>query len=289
MKFYVSYLIIILIILVSCSRQTLKVQNNFTPPNDNLTGFNVKSIAVLPFQNLTKVKNINHLARISFYGHLSIRAFKDVELRDVDNALNLLNLKNLSINDKTDIKKLGKFLNADYLVFGKVNTNEKIYAAVYSLNSVEIEINIVDVSSGKIVWNDLIISKQHEGGMPTSIISLPFVSLSTVMNMNKDITFTLIEDACRLLAYRIPTDLIFYKNNEKNIFLQVGAFLSQERAYRLMSNLINYGFDAFIKNSIVKEKIYYKVLVGPFERINEAGKVTKDIKEKTGLNVLIIK
>ncbi len=276
----------ILFFIVACSR--VINEGNFLPPSENISINKAKTIAVLPFKNFTKNKELAKLVRISFYSHLSVRAFKDVELSLIDFVINKLHIKNIDISNKNQIKKLGKALHTDYLVYGEVIAHNKVFAAIYSLNSIEIGIKIVDTKTCKIVWNDRILSKQHEGGLPTSILSIPFISASTTMNMDKSVTITLIEDSCRILAYRIPSSLISIKYSKKRFVVQAGAFLSKNSAVSLLNKIRNLSFPCFIDTFYSdKSIIWYKVILGPFESLDEAQAISEKINKKLKINTII--
>ncbi len=278
-KLYLSFLLFFL--LISCSR--LVKNSSFLPPSDNFSPNRVKTIAVLPFTNLTTNKDLAKLVRISFYSHLTVRAFKDIELSTVDFILKRLKIKNLDINNKAQIKKIGNALKTDYLVYGKVVSNEKVFAAIYSLNSIEIDIQIVDTKKCNVVWHDRIIAKQHEGGVPTSILSIPFISASTTMNMEKSVTITLIEDSCRVLAYRIPGSLISKKKLKTNYIVQAGAFLLKEKAVNILKKIRDLGIPCYIN----KFHQWHRVILGPFESVNEAENVREKIDNSLKIHSII--
>ena len=277
----------------SCMKKS-SIKNCYIPPNDTFTRLNTKTIAVLPFKNYTQNKEITKLVQISFYSHLSVRAFRDIELVEVNALLKKLHITTPDINDKNLIKKIAKILGADYLVFGTINSNTKVYAGIYSLNSLEIGIKIIDTKTLKVVWKDTINTKRHEGEIPTSIISLPFISYSTTINLSKDTTYNLIQNVCRLLAYRIPSELIYKntsnqanntKNNVNKYLIQAGAFFSKVRAIKFSNKIKSNGLNSFVKS----ENEFYKVFIGPFSSYNEALKIKKYVEKKFKILTIIKK
>ena len=272
------------LLLLSCSRNYNK---ELLPPRENIPPVNAKTIAVLPFENNTDNKALSSLVRNSFYSHLAIRAFNDVELAVVDKTLHGLGIKKVEDNDTSIIKKLGKLLGADYLVFGRVNANKKIYLALYSLNSIEAEINIVDSETCKSVWIDNIIFEKHDGGLPTSFLSIPFISFSSGMNVKDDTTFMLVENACRLLAYRIPTKIIGNGNNRRKYFLQAGAFINNDKAVLLFKKLSANGYKVFLKHLKIKGAEWSKVLLGPFDSREEANRIKADLYERFKIKTIL--
>ena len=289
MKKFFSVLIFFLIIM-SCNKRYGK--DFFPPPEDKFTQ-NSKTIAVLPFRNFTKQKDLASIIRNSFYSHLTVRAFKDIELSRIDNTLKNLGIVIVGENDNQTIALLRKKLMADYLVFGSAKANNKIYLGLYSLNSIEVEIKIVDTKTFETVWYDSVISKKHDGGIPTSIFDIPFISFSSSMNIRDTATIDLVESTCRTLTYRIPSYLIENKTttNKYNTkyFLQVSSFLDKNKSLALLKKLRNMELPVFIKTFKDKGNLWHRVLLGPFESLQETNILKNKIKETLKINPIIKK
>ncbi len=286
-KIFVIFLLFFFI--SSCNKRYGK--EFFPPPEDKFTQ-NSKTIAVLPFKNLTEQKGLAGIIRNSFYSHLTVRAFKDIELSKVDNTLKELHITNIEETDNKTIALLRKKLLADYLVFGSAKANNKVYLGLYSLNSIEVEIKIVDTKTFETVWHDSVISKKHDGGIPTSIIDIPFISFSSSMNIRDAATIDLVESTCRTLTYRIPSCLIEDKTPDKHnakYFLQVGAFIDKNKSLALLKRLRNMELPVFIKTFNNKGNLWHRVLLGPFESLQETNMLKNKIKETLKINSIIRK
>ena len=156
-------------------------------------------------------------------------------------------------------------------------------------------IEIIDTKTLQTVWKDSIISKKHDGGLPTSIFDIPFISFSSGMNIGDTSTFDIVENTCRILAYRIPSYLtknkkvIKNKGNNVNCFLQTGSFLDKTKSIALLKKLRNMELPAFIKQFNDKNKIWYRVLLGPFESLQETNMLRDKIKNKLKVTPIIKK
>ncbi len=267
-KRHLISILLIICFLYSCT--STHYNKKFFPPQENIPPNRAKTIAVLPFKNLTDNYELSDLVRNSFYSHLAIRAFKDVELNIVDSVLKKIPSHEISVSNKNFIKYISKKLHADYLLFGIIKSNKKIYLGLYSLNSVEIEINIIDATNCNSAWRDNIIFKKHNGGLPTSLIELPFITYDSGTNIENNSTFSLIENACRLLAYRIPSKIIGKKKDKIKFFIQVGAFLNKDRALVLYNKLFVKKYRVYIKHTKNNGQQWYKVILGPFESLQKA-------------------
>lgn len=64
----------------------------------------------------------------------------------------------------------------------------------------------------------------------------------------------------------------------QTIFIQVGSFLIFDNANRLMNSLINQGKKACVVSSNVNNQMFYRVMVGPFESMDEAKAYASDKK-----------
>ncbi len=71
--------------------------------------------------------------------------------------------------------------------------------------------------------------------------------------------------------------------------IQTGAFKSQANAQKFSKTYKEKGFNVFIEKSEIKDKgIMYKVLIGPFKNLEEASRLSTDIREKENINSFVI-
>lgn len=67
---------------------------------------------------------------------------------------------------------------------------------------------------------------------------------------------------------------------EEKFVIQVGAFLKKKNAHNLKEKLKKEGFEVEVSKTTVKEKLFYRVLVGTFSSIEEAKKVLKILENR---------
>ena len=162
------------------------------------------SMAVLPFMDKTGANGLAKIVRGAFYCQLSVRRYRDIELHVVDRILEAHDLSDPDVLFKLPIKELGRLLNADTLVFGEITSYQKLFLGVYSQMAVGATITIWDSRSGQIVWSDRHIARLHEGGIPFSLIELPFISFRSGYNLRERIKMRTVDELSRYLTGRIP-------------------------------------------------------------------------------------
>ena len=87
-----------------------------------------KSVAVMPFVDLSKSKEGFDTIRRGFYNHFSSLPFKDMELYRVDNSLRKAGLTDPEAISKMPPQELGKILGVDAVVFGEISNFDKLFA-----------------------------------------------------------------------------------------------------------------------------------------------------------------
>ncbi len=71
--------------------------------------------------------------------------------------------------------------------------------------------------------------------------------------------------------------------------LQVGSFRERSRAMKLVARLTDKGYPVFCSRTEVNEKIYYRVVCGPFKNEKQAHGYKKNLSDKEGIPALVIK
>ncbi len=254
-----------------------------------LSSASPRSIAVLPFRNITSVDGIENVVRVNFYDHLSSKIFSDVELYLIDKRLRahkILNQKDLA---KIPVKKLGKIVQADAVVFGTVFEFKKIFAGIYSSINAGASIEIWDTRTGRKIWADRYIATSKEGGIPISLMDIPLITLRSGYHLREESNIKAIDDLTRHLAARIPEPENFYKtrNKKTGFFLQIGAFSDLKRAESLKKKYVKNGYPAFIRKNYDEKGLWHRVILGPYSDHQKAVFIKKQIMEKYGDECLI--
>lgn len=163
-----------------------------------------KSVAVMPFVDLSKSKEGFETVRRGFYNHFSSLPFKDMELYRVDNTLRKAGLTDPEVISKTSPQELGKILGVDAVVFGEISNFDKLFAVMYSQVSVGAEIKMYDTKTGNFLWSGKNVVRKHEGGISTNPIGIVATVIATAMNVRDIQLLRANDDLFRDMVKTIP-------------------------------------------------------------------------------------
>lgn len=180
-----------------------------------------KSIAILPFGNQTESEDIAEIVRTTFYSHLSAQPYKDIELYEVDRKLKRYDLPEYEKFGKASAKKVGRILRCDAVVVGEVTEFQKLYAGLYSQMAVGASIAVWDTRTGKKIWSDEHVTRNHEGGIPLAITDLAMIGIRSGMNLTESEKIKTVDELSRHFTTRIPIpDVNGHKNGSKFVSLK---------------------------------------------------------------------
>jgi hypothetical protein len=163
-----------------------------------------KSIAILPFGNQTEQEDIDEFVRTTFYSHLSAQPYKDIELHEVDQRLKRYHLTNYDKLCDVPPKRLGQILSCDAVVIGEVTEFQKVYAGLYSQMAVGASITVWDTRTGKKIWTDEHVTRNHEGGIPLAITDLAMIGIRSGLNLTEEQKIKTVDELSRYLTNRVP-------------------------------------------------------------------------------------
>ncbi|MFQ5965568.1 MAG: GNA1162 family protein [Candidatus Scalinduaceae bacterium] len=174
-------LLLIIIALSSCNylqeSSKPKITTPFSPKHNH-----IRTIAILPFKNLTANNEITTILRRAIYGNLSLRDYGLIKLNQIDQRLKIASYHTADM-DKTDAYKLGKILSADALIYGRVTKCSKLFGVVYSRVDIGAELVMVDTSNSKIIWKANHVELTHSGSPPISPFSIPEKIINSTINI----------------------------------------------------------------------------------------------------------
>jgi len=246
-----------------------------------------KNVVILPFDNDTSEKDLEVLVRKSFYNHFSSKNYHDIELGEVDRALKILrhtisrNLREISpVN-------LGLLFNADFLIYGRVKEFNKIFLGIYSQIAIMVEVEMVDCKSGDFFWGKTILKRSHDGGIPFDLFGIIPAALRSGLHMKKERTVDLIERVSRELVAEIPDPpspptLSFF------VEIQVASFLSEESARKTLEEFQTKGHNTRIETVTLGDRLWHRVLLGPYYEVSEAEKVRETIEQNSQFQPIFI-
>ncbi|MGD2099860.1 MAG: DUF799 family lipoprotein [Desulfobacterales bacterium] len=163
-----------------------------------------KSIAILPFGNQTESADIDEFVRTTFYSHLSAQPYKDIELYEVDRKLRYHDLDPYNSLSLKSARRLGRILGCDAVVVGTVTEYQRLYAGLYSQIAVGASIAVWDTRTGKRIWSDEHVTRQHEGGIPLALTDFAMIGIRSGMNLTESEKIKTVDELSRYLTGRIP-------------------------------------------------------------------------------------
>ncbi|UCF92105.1 MAG: DUF799 family lipoprotein [Desulfobacterales bacterium] len=173
-----------------------------------------RSLAVLPFANKTEAEGIEDFVRATFYSHLSVHPYRDVELYVVDQKLQAYDLRDDKKLRRMPARELGRLLDCEAVVFGEITEFRREFAGIYSQLAVGASIQIWDTRSGRKIWSDEYVARRHEGGIPLALTDLPILTIRSGLNLRETEKVRAVDELTRYLTSRIPAPVITLVENE---------------------------------------------------------------------------
>lgn len=276
----------VLVLFLSCSFSETRGEK--VTRHLETTGTGSKNVVILPFENESGEKDLEKLVRESFYKHLSAKNYRDVELNEVDRALEIL-----SHDSKTTWKDLGpsdlkRMFGADYAIYGEVLDYDEVFLAIYSQISLTVRVRIVRCQDGKEVWQQRTTERSHDGGIPLGLLGVIPAAVRSGIHLRDERTMDIIERLNRKLVDEIPEPpkadaLPFF------VEIQVASFQDRTRAEKTKKNIETKGFSPRIETAILGDKQWHRVLLGPYYKVGEAETVKEQISEDTKFQPIYIR
>ncbi len=262
---------ILLCFLGFCSCSTVshkgeeKISHELLRLDDNIP----KYVAVLPFLNNTKREALEIDVRRSFYNQFSSKNYYDFELHEVDTSITSLE----KIYDKPwrDIpaEDIGKFFNADYLIYGEVVDYKRFFGIIYSQVMLVLNIKMVETTVGEVVWEKTIVKRSHEGDVPITLVAAIMASVRSGLHMKKERSEDVIDSTCRAVVFEMPDPVVSSQPNEGvHLFdLQVASFQDVSRAEDIVKILTLRGYSPRIEKVVLNNVLWHRVLLGPYRPV----------------------
>jgi hypothetical protein len=125
-------------------------------------------------------------------------------LNDVDERLKRYHLTNYDKLSDVSPKKLGQILSCDAVVIGEVTEFQRVYAGLYSQMAVGASITVWDTRTGKKIWSDEHVTRNHEGGIPLAITDLAMIGIRSSLNLTESEKVKTVDELSRYLSSRVP-------------------------------------------------------------------------------------
>ncbi len=160
------------------------------------------SVAILPFENLTQEKEAPEMLQRQLYNNFSSLAYRDVELSDIN--AKLPKFKPQNVFKTIDPAKIGKLLDSDALIIGRITEFETYYAGVYSSFTVAVELEMIDTQTQQLLWSAKHKEVQRSGSIPTSPIGAIIAAASNALDLSRYHIITTINKLSQSLVETIP-------------------------------------------------------------------------------------
>ena len=288
--------VLICLLLPACS------SNKPPTPTQNFVAWSTqtpqhkKQLCVLPFENTSRIDGLAEKVRQGVAGHLSIKRFTDTELHEIDATL-----AGLDHWHKLASHELGRKLNCDALVYGRVSKPNRVYLVVYSQLALEGTLQIVESATGRTLVHETYTTRLHDAGLPFSPISLATSAARTLRTFTDAQLVRAIDDLSRNLAARVP-DLPKTGQRARGMpqkeyleppfspsyRIQVAAFRSHDEAQYAARLLRREGYAPAIAEVTEREQAWHRVIIGPFSSARSARETGVQIREKLPFDPIVI-
>ncbi len=161
-------------------------------------------VAIIPFENTTGKEKALEVVRQSFYGQFASKRYIDIELFEIDTILKENGLYEKETLLNTPTQELGELLQADAIIYGTISGFNRIFLGLYSQVWVELEVVLVNSSSGDMLWRAKHKSTSRQGDMPLDPLSLIPAMFRTAMNLTDKALQQTTDNLCRTLASSLP-------------------------------------------------------------------------------------
>lgn len=277
----------ILLFLISCSSVSSTKEISSVSPSWLPKDRPPPTVAIMPFDNLTSKEEMGALVRKSFYSHFSSKNYRDIELREVDRTLESIGSKHSGRWRDIPPEALGQYLHADYIIYGKVKDYQKLFLGVYSQILLTVEVEMVECRTGKGVWWKTETKRSHDGGLPLEWLSLMSATVRSGLHLQQERTVDLVERINRDLADQIPQPSLA-PAPAFSLDIQIASFLEKVRAASTLEECKRIGFEPRVETVQVTDRIWYRVLLGPYQDLPAAERDKKLIEEKTSFQPIFV-
>ena len=246
-----------------------------------------KTVVIMPFDNETKEEGIQKLVRKSFYNHFSSKKYHDFELNEIDRSLKILEDTSSRPWKEIPASSLAEFFHTDFIIYGQVKEFEKIFLGIYSQIALTVKIDMVEASTGEVVLSRTITKRSHEGGVPFSLFGIIPAALRSGLHMKEERTLQLADQLNQELVSQIP-DPPSPPVSVYFIEIQVASFAEKARALKTFDELKIKGLEPRIETVKLGDRLWHRVLIGPYYELSEARKVRESVAQDSEFQPIFI-
>ncbi len=161
-------------------------------------------IAILPLVNGTDRKEAPDVVRAALHQQLNATTYTVQKLFVTDELLARGGLQDAEAAVEATPTELGRLLNVDAIVVGRVTDYSSIYAVVYAQVAVGASVQLTEVSSGKVLWGKSHVQRSHGGSAAMSPWGLIAAAGMTALHLRDAEFLHVADDLARELVASLP-------------------------------------------------------------------------------------
>lgn len=160
-------------------------------------------IAILPLKGPEKGdapdKERIEAVRLALYAHLAPQGRRDVKPARVDFILD-----HMPAEQQGDMAAVGRALNCEALLTGRVTESGMQYLGIYSRVGVGAELKVVRAADGTVLWDGTHVATLHGGGVPISPVGIAMGIFDAARNVDDEQILRATDDLARRLISTMP-------------------------------------------------------------------------------------
>ena len=139
------------VLLIAATACAGKPSTNYHDPNMDFAS--LRTIAVMPFANLTREKLAEERVRDTFFSSLmSTGAVYVIPSGELARGISRLNIVNPAEPSSEEIAKLATVIKADAFITGVLREYGEVRSGSTSANVISLSMQMIDAQSQKVVW-----------------------------------------------------------------------------------------------------------------------------------------
>lgn len=187
------------LLLPACSAQPEPTPTEHFVNWSRAPAVQAKRLCVLPFDETGTIRGLAERVRQAVAGRISVKRFADTELHTIDARLAAM----------TDWRtrppqSVGRLLECDALVYGRVAPLERLYLVLYTQLALEGTVQVVDAATGRTLVHEVYTTRFHDGGLPLDPVSLATTAARSLGTYSDVRLSRAIDDLGRNLAALVP-------------------------------------------------------------------------------------
>lgn len=164
-------------------------------------GASADPIQPAPYQRHFDAKAKRRLVRQMLYGFISAHRPRDVELSRVDRVTG-----GFPVTNPARYRLVGRQLGCDWLLTGRITDFDVDYLGIYSNIRIGAELQLVQASTGKVLWRGRHLAQSRDGAVPLSPIDLAVAAVKAAGNLTPDQLEAVAADLARRLVRTMPLE-----------------------------------------------------------------------------------